>query len=342
MKATSPTSRIVAAVLLIGLLAGGVSLFIAAMRQTGPANPGTPNAPSSASVSTLRPADTATIDAILNAANEYLKTEQPQKADAILAAATLQHPDEQRLYILHAEALASMRRLDAAYDAYVKALAIGPRDGESEFAAGTLASMTGKLDRAAEHYQAAQTALKADPRPPLYLAQIQIKLHQIDEAKASLAIAGKLDPESAIVWGTLAQIALDENRLNLARQHAAKARELEPRVTMWRVLEARALRRLNQPEEALAILTPLDDIEKRDKMVLGLIGECFGLLNRPADAAALYAKAADFDPSDGPLALDTALWFERAGDKITALKYAEHAAMLSTQGAATTVERLKQ
>lgn len=347
MNPTSPTGRIVAAILLVGLLLTGIALFVAAMRQAGPgkaAGTPTPTAPSNNSTSApaIRPADAAAIDAILNSANEYLKTEQAEKADAILAAAVLQHPGEQRLYILHAEALATLKRLDAAYDAYVRALAIGPRDGETEFAAGTLASMIGKLDRAAEHYQAAQTAMKNDPRPPLYLAQVQLKLHQAEEAKASLAIAGKLDPESAIVWGTLAQVALDENRPNLAQQHAAKARELEPRVTMWRLLEARALRRQNKPEEALAILTPLDDIEKREKPVLSLLGECFGLLNRPADAAAAYAKAAEFDPSDGQLSLDTALWFERAGDKTTALKYAERAAMLSTDGAAAMVERLKQ
>ncbi len=338
----------------VGAIAIGVLLIAAVVvlfmtlnsARPSPAN-ADPNVPGPNTVPSPTPTATSTasgekIDAILNSALTYMNRDEAAKAEIILAAAIRENPGEQRLYLMHAEALAALRKPEDAYAAYEKALAIGPREGETEFAAGTLANMIGKLDRAVEHYQAAQAAMKTDPRPPVFLAQVQLKLKQNEEAKGNLAIAARLNPDLAIVWGTWAQVELDENRPSIAAQHAAKARELEPRVTLWRLLEARALRRANKAEEALALLVNLDDGEKRDPQVMSVMGECYGILKRPADAAALYAKAADADPANGTLAMETAGWFERAGDKATALKHAERAMLLGTAGASGMVERLKQ
>lgn len=340
----------------VGAIAIGVLLIAAVVvlfmtldsARPRPAN-ADPNVPSANTAPTPTATSTATssasgekIDAILNSALTYMNRDEAAKAEIILAAAIRENPGEQRLYLMHAEALAALRKPEDAYAAYEKALAIGPREGETEFAAGTLANMIGKLDRAVEHYQAAQAAMKTDPRPPVFLAQVQLKLRQNEEAKGNLAIAARLNPDLAIVWGTWAQVELDENRPSIAAQHAAKARELEPRVTLWRLLEARALRRANKAEDALALLVNLDEGEKRDPQVMSVMGECYGILKRPADAAALYGKAADADPANGTLAMETAGWFERAGDKAKAFKHAERAMLLGTPGAAGMVERLKQ
>lgn len=338
----------------VGAIAIGVLLIAAvvvlymtldsARPHPRPAN-ADPNVPGPNTAPTPTAASTASaekIDALLNSALTYMNRDEAAKAEIILAAAIRENPGEQRLYLMHAEALAALRKPEEAYAAYEKALAIGPREGETEFAAGTLANMIGKLDRAVEHYQAAQAAMKTDPRPPVFLAQVQLKLKQNEEAKGNLAIAARLNPDLAIVWGTWAQVELDENRPSIAAQHAAKARELEPRVTLWRLLEARALRRANKAEDALALLVNLDEGEKRDPQVMSVMGECYGILKRPADAAALYAKAAAADPANGTLAMETAGWFERAGDKATAFKHAERAMLLGTPGASGMVERLKQ
>jgi tetratricopeptide (TPR) repeat protein len=281
------------------------------------------------------------LDAALTEVAGLIDHGEAAKALEVLQPLLVKHVDVQQVHLLHGQALTSLSRLDEAYRAYERALAIGPRDGQMEFEAGTLASATGRLQRAVEHYQAAQFAMKTDPRPPLFLAQVQLKLHRREEARASLAIAARLNPDLAVVWGTWAQLELDEGRPQIAAQHAARARELEPRVTLWRLLEARALRRQNKPEEALALLTGLDPAEQRNEHILNLMGECLGLLGRPGEAAALFAAAADSDPTNGKLSLDTALWYERAGEKHKALKYAEHAKMLAAPGAAEIVERLK-
>jgi hypothetical protein len=71
------------------------------------------------------------------------------------------------------------------------------------------------------------------------------------------------------------------------------------------------------------------------------MGECYGLLRKPADAASLYASMSDRFGDRGELALEAAQWYERAGDKSNAKKYAERASFLSVAGATELLDRLK-
>ncbi|MDX2131410.1 MAG: tetratricopeptide repeat protein [Planctomycetota bacterium] len=336
---TSGTRYLAAGAVVVALGLGGAALVLWGDAAPRRADGDTTGAGEGAAPPALAP---GALDEVLTSARGLIDRGEFQKALTVLESALAQQPGEQALHVMHAESLLGLRRLEDAYGAYERALASGTRTGDLEFAAGTTASMIGRLDRAEEHYQAAQAQMKGDHRPSLFLAQVQLKLRKVDEAKASLLIAGRLEPNSAVVWGTLAQVALDENKATLAQQHAARARELEPRVTLWRLLEARALRRQGKAEDALLILTALEPAEQRQGPVLSLIGECFGLLGRPAEAAARYAAAADALPTDGPLALETALWFERAGNAERALHYARHARMLAVQEAAPVVERLSK
>lgn len=288
------------------------------------------------------PADAvASVDASLNAGETLRKAGDFAKAEKVLTTAIGQFPKEQVLYIAYAELLAEQKRPADAYAQYEKALAVGPRDGEIEITAGTLASMLGRLDRAEEHYAAAQAARPHDYKPSLLLAQVQVKRGETDEAKKNLMVAGNLKPDSAIVWGTLADLALRENKTGLARQHIARARQVEPRVTLWRLIEARALRRDNEPEQALELLTGLDPSAQREPGVMELMSECYGLLGRPGDAADLWARAADKDPTRGDWSYQAALWFDRAGDGARALEYAQRAVFLNVEDATPLYERLR-
>ncbi|HYE62111.1 MAG TPA: hypothetical protein VD997_08950 [Phycisphaerales bacterium] len=293
-------------------------------------------------LSTGKPADTKTIDAVLNSAQTYLNNSEPEKAEAVLKGAIAQHAGEQSFYLMYAELLAGQKRLAESYDNYVKALAIGPRDAATELAAGTVANLQGLHDRAVEHFMAAQTANPSDDKPPLYLAAVQVKLNQKDEAKKNYLLAAKLNPDNATPWAALAQLALDENKLDLARQHIEKARTLQPANTTFRLIESRALKRQGKAEEALQLLVNLDAAQKRLPGVMPQIAECYGLLQRPRDAALLYATASDEEPANAQWAYEAALWFDRALDKVQALKYAQRAAALNAEGAAKLVERLSQ
>ncbi|NUQ68694.1 MAG: tetratricopeptide repeat protein [Phycisphaerales bacterium] len=281
------------------------------------------------------------VDAVLNSALQLRQAGENAKAQAVLEAGVREFPAEQQIHLSFAELLLTQGRTQEAYDHHLTALAIGPRTPEVELTAGTLASMLGKPERAIEHYGAVLAAQPSNARAALLLAQVQIKVGQIDEAKKNLLIAGNLQPDTAIVWGTLADLALRENKTGMAKQHIARARQLEPRVTLWRLIEARALRRENRPEEALHLLIGLDEAEKREPGVLQLMSECYGLLERPGDAADLYVAAAKSDPMRGDWAYEAALWLSRAGRRDEALPFAERASMMGVQGAAALFESLK-
>lgn len=338
MEAPSdPTSSVdrhllaaLAGVLLLVAASGALVLW---PRGVLPPSPG----PGAQGQATARGA--AAIAAILDAARRYVAQEEFPKARLILDTAVMEHPENQELRIALAETLLRTNELAESYEHYLAALAIGPRDAGLEFIAGTLASRLNRPGRAVEHYSAAQAADPSRPEYPLYLAQVQVKLNDDAAAKASLLRVVRLDESNATAWGTLADIMLRENALTLARQHIDKARALEPRVSAWKITEARLLKREGEPEKALLLLQSLDDSEKRLKPVLTLRAECLGLLSRPADAAAMYREASDAQPADAELAYAAAEWLDRAGEP-GAADYARRAALLGHSAAESLLSRL--
>jgi tetratricopeptide (TPR) repeat protein len=323
---------------MIILLSGALLMAIVALWQTasGPraANGATvPAAPKGASAEAIA--------AILSSARTYAEQQELGKSQAILDAAVAEHPDDQELRIALAETLLRRKQFGPAYDQYVRALEIGPREPKVEFVAGTLASQTGRPERAAEHYKAAQAADPGNAQYPLYLAQVQIKQNQLEDAKLSLLLSVRLDARNAVTWGTLADIFLRQNKLDMAIQNVQEARKLQPEVTAWKLIEARAKNRKGDAGGALLILSTLDRSEQRSGPVLLLMSECYGRLQRPADAAKLYADASDAQPTNAEFAYETAVWFDRAGDKDAALEYAARAAKLGHGGAADLLARLR-
>lgn len=281
------------------------------------------------------------LDDILNAVQSLKRDQQWDKAETLLTSAIARNADEQALYVQYAEVLIGKNQQEQAYEQYEKALAIGPRSAELEFVAGTTASAANRLDRAEEHFGAAQAQNKTDWKPPLFLAQVQVKQNNFAEAKKNLLMATHLKSDLGVAWGTLAEIAMRENDASIALQHIAKARELEPDSVLWRLVQARALKRLGKPQEALDALAGLDETQRLEPGILTIMGECYGLLRKPADAAALYAGMSDRFGDRGELALEAAQWYERAGDKTNAKKYAERASFLSVAGATELLDRLK-
>ncbi|HZW09279.1 MAG TPA: tetratricopeptide repeat protein [Phycisphaerales bacterium] len=298
-------------------------------RSAAPGDPATPSA-----------RDGATTEAILASADELVRRAEADRAEAVLRAAVAQHPEDQELRLALAGACVLQDKLPAAYEQYEAALALGPRTPEIEFTAGTVASTLDRLDRAEEHFSAAQAGDTSDPRFPLYLAQIQMKQGANDAARKNLLLATRLDETLAIAWGTLAEISLRESEPNVALQLVARARELEPAVAAWRVIEARALNRVRQPDRALAALGGIPEAERRQLPILRLVGECYGLLGRPAEAMSEFEAAAAQSPEDGDLLFDTAVWCERANEPDKARAYARRAADLGIRAGADMAARL--
>ncbi len=244
-------------------------------------------------------AEGKTVDAILNAANQYRTGGEIRKAETVLLAGEKQYPTEVLLNIAAAELMLYDKQLDKAYTHYQKAIVNDPKNAAVLFSAGTVASQLGRTEEAIGHYEAARANDPRDFRFPLFLAQVQVKLERYDEAKKNLLLAVTLNPESAVGWGTLAEIALREGNTGLSLQHIAKSRTIEPDVTLWRLIQARALKRQADPEGALALLIGLSPAQQREPGVLDTMEECLGLLGRIDDAADLFARATEHDVNDG-------------------------------------------
>lgn len=259
--------------------------------QSAPSTPG----PSSAAPSPAGAPDAvrtaAKIEEVRAAAALYVQKNEPARAEAILKEGVAQFPEDGTLRTAYAELLLGQRKLEDAYAQYEAALATGARDAKTEFAAGSVANMIGKPERALEHYSAAQTSDPVNADYPLYLGQVQAKLGKLDDAKVSLLRSAKLEPDRAVAWGTLADIAVRENKPDIALQYIARARELEPGVGVWRIIEARALNRAGTPSKSLDVLAGLDESDARQPAVARLIAETYGLLGDKAKAAEWTAKA---------------------------------------------------
>lgn len=285
-------------------------------------------------------ASAQTADAILNTFLTLQRQTRLAEAETVLKKGVEQYPQEQRLAAAFAEFLAVNKRMEEAYVMYERALAIGPRSAPIEFAAGSVAAELNRADRAIEHYAAAQAQDNTDFRYPLYLAMVQRKVNQIDESRVNLLVAGRLNPDEPRVWGTLADIALQENALHIALDQVAKARAIEPENWLWRLIEARTRRRMGQPQEALDLLIAMNDEDRAQPAVLNAISECLGMLGRPDDAGDLYATFSDRNPDQPELAMQAAIWADRLKRPNQALRYAQRAANLKAPGAEEMVARL--
>lgn len=273
-------------------------------------------------------AKTETVEAVLATVQRLTADDQPGAAETVLSDAVRQFPVDQDLRLAYADLLMSRRRWNEAYDQYVGAIEIGRVPAPVQFSAGTLASMTDRPELAAAHFDAAMRLDPSEPNYAMYLASAQLKLRQLSEAKASLAIAVRLAPDRAPVWGMLGQIALDENKLGMAAQHLDRARKLQPNEPAWVLMRARTHKRAGETEAALELLHTLPPQSMDEASTLELLAECYGLLGRPGDAASRYIDAAEQRPGDAELAFETALWLDRAGERAEAVRWAERASSL--------------
>lgn len=281
------------------------------------------------------------IQAVLASVQTLRTGGNAQQARAVLQSAINDYPDDPTLRLAFAELLVEQGDFESAVEQYEAAIASGPEDAGVRFAAGVTAQRAGDTERALEHFWEAHRLNPTNPDYPLFRGQAELALGKLAEAQASLVLAQQLDPDRATVWGMLAEVALRQNKAELALQHAGRARDLEPRDATWAVLQARALNRAARPGEALLVLEELPAQTKRERAVLRAFGECFGLLRRPSDAAAMYVEASEMNPSDAEFAREAAVWIERSGDPAGAVMFAQRAADLGDEVAAQMLVRLR-
>lgn len=293
------------------------------------------------------------IEAGMDAAAVYMRDKKYGEAGAILEKLAEMSPVDVGVRVAYAQALVGQQKWGEALEQYEAAVAASngasggaqpggggsgggadgkvardPAKAQLHFEAGTAANMAGRADVAERYYKMAQMLDPAESRYPLFLAMIQIKTGDDAAANASLLRAVKMNPELAEAWGTMAELAVKQNRLGLASQHIEKARQLQPEVGRWRIVEARILNREGNPEKAATMLMSLDPSVRMQKDVLELLGQSYGFMNKPGEAAKMYEEAAKAQPTDAELHYQAALWYGRAGERAKSAEQAKTAAML--------------
>lgn len=323
---------------LLGVLAIAGALWWFAGVKAG--TPGGPGAPAGAGGDQSAADDAGTVDAILDAARRYSASGDLDKAEAVLRAGVAEHPADAPLRRALADVLLRQDNKAEALAQYERLVEDGSASADDAFRAGSLAAVLNDPAKAAAYHERAQALDPANPDYPVHLARAQIALGQIDAAKASLTRAAVLDEGRGVVWGMLAELALRENKLDMASQHIAKARRLEPDVAAWRVLEARILTRRGEPERALLLLRGLGEADRWQPPVVKARAACLGMLGRPGDAMTLYTDAIEKHTDAAVLRYEAAQWAERLGDRGRALELAKQALEMGEPRAGAIVERL--
>lgn len=327
----SPKSGTVVIALLTLLLVGVLAMALRGL-VTGPARaPAAPDPPA------LTGED---YDTALAAAEAFVRDNRPEEAVRVLERVITVYPDRQTARIALAEARRLMGQLDQSLEQYAAAIRIGPAGAPLLFNAGNVADDAGKIEQAIDYFNRAQFADPKEPRYPLWLAQVQIKAGQESAARVSLVRVVNIDPAQAIAWGTLAQLELKDNNLDLAWQHVSEARKHEPDSLAWRVLAARILNRQNKPKDALDLLQGLPATDRLKPGVLQAMSQSLGLLKQPEAAAKLYQDAAELAPREPEWAYQAAVWLDRAGDKAAARVWALRASNLGHEKARELAARL--
>ncbi len=280
---------------------------------------------------------------VMELGRQALKSNKAELAAKELFEGVERFPNDQPMRLAYAEAPLLQGKYADAYEQYDRAVAFGEDKAAYRFAAGMAASKAGLDDHAEAQWLKAREMDRANPQYPLFLAQLQRKNGRNADARANLMVAVALDPNLAVAWGSLAAIALDENHTGPALQHAEKAAKLDPTNPLWRVVQAKVLRRENRPREALEIVLAIPEFDRAgDAAIIEEIAACHGMLGDPRAAAEEYVLASEGSPENAEFAYQAAIWLQRAGDGDRALAYAKRAGMLGKAEGKALAESLEK
>lgn len=219
---------------------------------------------------------------------------------------------------LYGQVLLAMQRRSEAYEQFRLSLGIDARQAEIELLAGTIAEAEGNLDRAIQHYAAANSIAAQNPRYRTFLANAYLSRGDRSKARETLLEALQLDSNYHKAHAVFANFYAEDGKLDMALNFIAKAidhtpiAERDAQVDYLR-LQATLLRRDNRPLESLQILTEsLTEAEQAQRKSAEGLAATWGMLGEPAKAAEAWERAWRADPGRLEYGVDAALWRIRA------------------------------
>lgn len=284
------------------------------------------------------------LERIKVAVDTYFLRDDLESADAILADALRQLPNNQDLRLLNAELRLLQDRPVEAYDEIQMAYKIGPDDPEIRYAAANYANQAGLTEDAiTEVRKAIAMSQNPDIRHFRFLGALQFKAGRIPDGRATLLIALQQDDQQPEIYGMLAEMDLSEGGSEKGLEFARKARELDPDQFAYRITESRLLRRLGRFEDALASLTSVDEYTRlTNAVVLRDVVITLQALEQRDRAADFAVRGAQASPESREIAMIAADALDAAGRLEDALEYADRARMLGHPNGEARVEHLRR
>ncbi len=122
-----------------------------------------------------------------------------------------------------------------------------PRDAKAHTSFGRLLVLSGQMDEAKRHLQAALEISPGDDLPHYYIGVINRRQNQLPVARQEFQIALQLNPDNYRAHGNLAQIAQAEGNFDEAEQHLRAALKIFPgdqlsRESLEEILRLRGVR----------------------------------------------------------------------------------------------------
>ena len=259
------------------------------------------------------------------AARHYLRAAETPKARRIVERLLEQYPNDAEGRVLMAKVFMAEGKAEPAYEQFQRSLEIDGRRHEVQFNAGLLAAELDKLRQARQHYNQAVVLDPGNAKYRMYLAQLLMKLDDLDAAQMQLLRARSLDGSLVHVYGMLGEIAARRGKLNMAIDQVNKALERiednEPRRVTYLLLKAQFLRRHNKPEAALRVLHEVPPKRQREPRVAEHWAATYLMMSEPAKAAIVWGDLFSIDPTNANAAAEAGLCFLRAGDRESARRY---------------------
>jgi len=172
---------------------------------------------------------------------------------AALEDADLTDPQRGRLYGETGEIFQAADVAVVAAACYRNAIELAPENAKWHHLSGWLAEQQSDLDAAETEYERAHQLEPADPWHAFRLAQVQIRLNQLDPAEAILHGLDGVEAMQAAVEAALGRIAAARGHSEEAIDHYESALQLQPDADQLRFPLAAELQRVGRPEEARTV-----------------------------------------------------------------------------------------
>ncbi|MDX1492844.1 MAG: hypothetical protein R3253_02130 [Longimicrobiales bacterium] len=220
-----------------------------------------------------------------------------------------------------------------SYVAADSAIALDPQEANGYAARGYVRALLGiEIDEAEADFRRAQELAPNAPNAPSWSARILARRDRVDDAFAEAARARDLDPLQAGRRTALASLGFQLGAYDVTIQESREAYRLEPRLSLAKAFEGRALALTGRAQECLRL-----DFEVYE-LVRAL---CLHAAGREAEARELVRAAEERladtgidDPSYLPelTAQDLAAYYGYVGDAENAGRWVEYAFELSPAG----------